>query len=97
MSTEREQPAVGGVCLNCGAAETALDMELCERCSDMVVEERAARARALKENGRLRTERLAREAAAKPGQASATEGTAFDSSALLGGCLLYTSPSPRDS
>lgn len=49
-------------CMNCGA-ETELDMELCDECSAQVVMERVNRARSLKENGHLRTERLAREAA----------------------------------
>jgi hypothetical protein len=74
--TRDEQPAVGGwaKCIHCGTRSVLL---LCEKCAAQATEEHVARQRALKENGRLRTERLAREAAAGEAAASPAPKTAF--------------------
>ena len=70
-----KQPAVGvGKCLNCGEKAAPL-IDLCQPCCDRWSDERYARKRALEENGKLRTERLAREAAAKPPDARDERGT----------------------
>jgi len=69
MSEEQpQQPAVGdGKRIVCGARATAPRWNMCWQCVDRFCNEREARARALKENGRLRTKRLAREAATDNG------------------------------
>lgn len=93
--TRDEQPAVGrwAKCIHCGARSVLL---LCEKCAAQATEEHVARQRALKENGRLRTERLAREAAAGEAAASPAPRTAFGA-AHGSPSLTWTVEKPRAS